>query len=324
LRRRGEPRARSLRRLARRAESLVYAPEELANPDCDRPGAKDFVFVKPSQCGFVDWGYRSFNVADDMVFVQARVGPIFVHDGNTGKEVARLSAGPEASGAEGPTDNPILGTGLVAATKRANGEYLVTKIDTSSHARTLLMRWKPKAFSPESLAPLAWYRAAPMDVMYDDVTGRVVRWHDRSGNGRDLLQASSTHRPTYSPTGWNGDKPTVVFDGTTSVLERNPWPTENPIGDGEPYTVLAVVKPTEVRDASIATWWGTGGLVGAWLEADGGEVMLRNLRVGGSSDDHEFTGTTDIATNRRVLAFRLCGRKVPAERQRLPPRKAPR
>jgi hypothetical protein len=140
--------------------------------------------------------------------------------------------------------------------------------------------------------------------MYDDVTGAVVRWHDRSGNGRDLVQSSAVNRPIYSATAWNGDKPSVTFDGTTSVMERSPWPTENPIGAEEPFTVLAVVKPTEVRDASIATWWGTNGLVGAWLKAQDDELVLLGRRTGTYGDFQEFQGTAPTSTHRQVLAFR--------------------
>jgi hypothetical protein len=106
------------------------------------------------------------------------------------------------------------------------------------------------AWSPSSLSPTAWYFASSTYIT-DAGGGAVSQWSDRSGNGHDVAQSNSCCRPSYSATGWNGAKPTLSFNGTTSVLDKNPWPTLNPLGSEQAYTVLAVMKASR-RSARLA------------------------------------------------------------------------
>lgn len=54
--------------------------------------------------------------------------------------------------------------------------------------------------------------------------GTVTTWHDETGNGRDLTQATSGSRPTYTATvaAFN-NHPTIATDGTADFMQTASW-----------------------------------------------------------------------------------------------------
>jgi hypothetical protein len=165
------------------------------------------------------------------------------------------------------------------------------------------------SWSPSDLSPTLWFFASP-EYVTTGSGGTVTTWADRA-NDYDVTMTVSGYHAIYSSTGWNGEKPTVTFNGTTSLLWHDPWPTVNPIGDEEPYTVLAVMKAASIQSGPITSWWGYGGRVGALLHADGSNLFLKSHRAGAfPGTEHEFIGNINLSTSRHVLAYRYDGAGV--------------
>lgn len=63
-------------------------------------------------------------------------------------------------------------------------------------------------WSPDSLTGLqCWLDAADNDTIYDNDTGRVGQWVDKSGSGHNFSQSLVTQQPLHSNS-------SIVFDGT--------------------------------------------------------------------------------------------------------------
>jgi Cys-rich repeat protein len=86
-----------------------------------------------------EFNWHAFDVAGDKIFLAEKWGPIHVFDGLTGLPVTTLFAGPEESGSQSWNDSTM----GIRAFRRSNGEYLIAAMDSSPHARTLLLRWTP-------------------------------------------------------------------------------------------------------------------------------------------------------------------------------------
>ncbi len=90
-------------------------------------------------------------------------------------------------------------------------------------------------FTPLSLSPAVWLKADTLALADGDPVGT---WADQSGNGRDLVQATSAAKPMFKTAVLNG-RPAVLFDGVDDVVEYvggSDWVT------GTGLTVFAVVK----------------------------------------------------------------------------------
>ena len=74
------------------------------------------------------------------------------------------------------------------------------------------------AFSPTDIADLAlWIDASDASTITLDGSNNVEQWDDKSGNGRNLVQATVSLRPGYLASGING-LPAVVGDGIDDVM----------------------------------------------------------------------------------------------------------
>lgn len=69
------------------------------------------------------------------------------------------------------------------------------------------------------LGPAAWFRYG---VGITSAGGLVSAWADQSGNGRDLLQATDTNKPTLEADG------SITFDGVDNVLKCASFTLEQP------------------------------------------------------------------------------------------------
>lgn len=81
----------------------------------------------------------------------------------------------------------------------------------------MTLRWRPgfaDAWSPSSISTVLWLDAADASTI-TKVNGAVSQWNDKSGNGRNVSQATSANRPTYAATGLNG-LPTIDWGSTAN------------------------------------------------------------------------------------------------------------
>jgi RHS repeat-associated protein len=160
----------------------------------------------------------------------------------------------------------------------------------------------PPAGSPAELSPRVWFHANDQEVVITE--GRVSTWFDRSPNRLNVLQSHSSSRPEFLPTGWNGNKPTLRFNGG-NVLAHEAW-TGSPMGTSTEFTVLAVVKPADSRVSGIASWWSDGayGRVVVGTSNATGPNLLNIFRQDDANVTQAYTGTTDLGTSRHAVAWR--------------------
>ncbi len=268
---------------------VLPAPQQ----NVDRPDefAMRFADLECTTC--ISEGYTNlgFDVAGNLLFVQRRMGEVLVYDTGTTAKVTTLWPGPEIGGDQYWTDLP---QGL-RAFKRSNGEYLVTRTNSSNQARTLVYRYTPpttSTWSPALLSPAAWYVAGPNDISVQ--SGRVAQWVDHSGHGQTLVNNFEPGRPVYDATGWNG-KPTVTFNGA-ALLRRDSW-SGSPEGTNQPFSVLAVVKTQQTSaDGALLAWWDSnvGHDVRCNFKIAGSENRLDITRGEGWASDQAFTSPTSI------------------------------
>jgi hypothetical protein len=99
-----------------------------------------------------------------------------------------------------------------------------------------LLRPVASGFNPASISGLAaWYDGAASSTI--TLNGSTVsQWADRSGNGRNLVQATAALQPNYNATGLNG-RGTLSTTGT-QWMQASAFPT-NAAGT---YTAMTVMR----------------------------------------------------------------------------------
>lgn len=139
----------------------------------------------------------------------------------TGPANAHLAIKPGASGSVGlqnadgatyvsPGDGGVytyVGESLIHTTD-ANGLSLASgKVITASNLP-----------NPAKITSLqAWWDAADASTITKDGSNLVSAWTDKSGNSRDLAQATGTNQPTWTASVLNGF-PAIDFDGTDNYM----------------------------------------------------------------------------------------------------------
>ncbi len=156
---------------------------------------------------------------------------------------------------------------------------------------------------PANAAPIAWYVASPDDVTVD--SGGVTRWKDRSGNGNDVTQTFYYGEPQFNPAGWNGNKPTVTFDGG-DLMRLDTW-SGAPSGTNASFTVLAVMRPAAPQDSAVAGWWSPVGAGVTWagLKGSNGQTLPELTRMDAIGGGQLYTGSVDLGSGRHVVAWRF-------------------
>jgi hypothetical protein len=76
-------------------------------------------------------------------------------------------------------------------------------------------------WTPADIATALWLDAADAGTITES-GGAVSEWRDKSGNSRDVQQATAAYRPTYSATAWQSSLPGITFSSytTTTYLEN--------------------------------------------------------------------------------------------------------
>jgi len=124
------------------------------------------------------------------------------------------------SGYNGATDQRRTQAGTIPMLKH----YMERNLGTFSSSN----EW-----TPAQITTSLWLDAADASTITES-GGAVSQWDDKSGNGRNVVQASSANQPTYDATGLNG-KPTLSFDGTNDSLKNA---TYEPSGAVSVFVVL--------------------------------------------------------------------------------------
>ena len=126
----------------------------------------------------------------------------------------------------------------------------------------------------------------------------VAQWDDKSGNGRNVSQATATNQPTYSATGMLG-KPAVVFDGTDdfmSLLDFDNAVSLALIGSGG--SALAPLIAGAAPASSTPVW----NVNGANVEYRGRtNTTGRAASLGGSVNDFSIGFISLDAANSEVM-----------------------
>lgn len=72
-------------------------------------------------------------------------------------------------------------------------------------------------WTPARLQTALWLDAADSSTITLNGSN-VSQWNDKSGNGRNVSQATAASQPTYSATGWESSKPAIVYNN--KILEN--------------------------------------------------------------------------------------------------------
>jgi hypothetical protein len=117
--------------------------------------------------------------------------------------------------------------------------------------------WTPWVIPRSQL--LAWWDAEQVSTISES-SGAVTEW-------RDLMRgyaptASTTARPTYDATGFNG-RPVLTFDGVANCLTLTGVPTGLPTG-ASPCELWALVDQTSLATGNnrVVFGWGDGSAAG--------------------------------------------------------------
>lgn len=113
----------------------------------------------------------------------------------------------------------------------------------------------PKLWRPDSLGSnLALWLDAE-DASTITLNGSTVsQWNDKSGNGRNVSQATATNQPTYQATGLNA-KPTLSSDGN-DVLRGTV--TINELADAVSVFCVSTLETTSASYARLVSYQASG------------------------------------------------------------------
>lgn len=125
-------------------------------------------------------------------------------------------------------------TGAGGLTKAGAGTMVLAGIATYG-GPTVIGSGTLRLEAPQPVAGSAlWLDAADAaSVVLNGAS--VTQWSDRSGNGRDMTQATADNQPVYATSALVGDKPVVRFDGANDFLGG-----DFSFLNGSAYTMFAV------------------------------------------------------------------------------------
>jgi hypothetical protein len=79
--------------------------------------------------------------------------------------------------------------------------------------------WTPATFNPALLSPWVWYDAADSTTITSSA-GKVSQWNDKSTNGRNLTQATSSAQPSTGTNTMNGLN-LITFNGSSTTMSTS-------------------------------------------------------------------------------------------------------
>jgi hypothetical protein len=112
-------------------------------------------------------------------------------------------------------------------------------------------------------------------------SGKVTQWSDQSGNGRHLLQASSTRRPTWTASSASiPGRSSITFGGSHFLSGAF-----NALAAATDWTIVGVFKSTNNAAARCSIYPAGSGGVALTIDAQGaGNREIRAVGIGNVSD----------------------------------------
>lgn len=162
----------------------------------------------------------------------------------------------------------VIGKRNLSTQLAASGVWRLSEIESARREAS----WPAIAVLPEIPGLLMWLDANAQDTLVTEAGGAtavamneaIAQWSDRSGSGRNALQATSENRPVLATSG--NARRCVRFDGVNDFLTGT-----HGAGSNSPHTVLVAMR--------------TSGLGGG---ADKSAIIMGNRLSGGS--DRQFYG----------------------------------
>jgi hypothetical protein len=136
-------------------------------------------------------------------------------------------------------------------------------------------------FDPLSLSPSIWLDAADTATITQSL-GKVSQWNDKSGNGRNVTQATSAAQPGTGAVTQNG-KNVLTFDGN-DLMQAATASTWNVLHDGTDYIIAAAVQyGTSLNPNALyvlcATYSSDNAFRGTWTGYDDRSTASRDNQI---------------------------------------------
>jgi hypothetical protein len=118
--------------------------------------------------------------------------------------------------------------------------------------------WNESIWNPSMITTALWLDAADSRTLFTTNTGNTLvtsgetvgRWNDKSGNSRNISQAASSNRPTYSGTSYNG-RPGITFDASNDILAASTAWWLSAIGSGA-FHAFHVMEPSSSSSFGVS------------------------------------------------------------------------
>ncbi|MFM6254888.1 MAG: hypothetical protein ACKPEQ_38110, partial [Dolichospermum sp.] len=105
-----------------------------------------------------------------------------------------------------------------------------------------------KLWTPALISTVLWLDAADASTITFNGSN-VSQWNDKSGNGRNAIQATANHQPSYQTQGFNG-KPTVAWPNISNARHLRVNST-TPI-----QTFICAIRFESGSEATFADYYG--------------------------------------------------------------------
>ena len=161
--------------------------------------------------------------------------------------------------------------------------------------RDLILGAAVSAFAPTDLAGLAlWLDAADSGTITLDGSNNVSQWDDKSGNGRNLTQATTLNRPGFT-----------AGDGLTFTSSSHQLTNATSLNFSSGSTIFIAYKPTDITGYTTVGGGDTLFEIGGYSPgtgSDGAAWGTYRLRKNGVVDRFfSPPGVERIALNHRIL-----------------------
>lgn len=181
-------------------------------------------------------------------------------------------------------------------------------LSTGSMYRNLTVPFTP--IDPATLSPTGWYDPSDLSTLWQDTAATspvttdgqsVARINDKSGNGRNLTQASAGGRPIYHTSGglhW------LEFDGSDDALNAA-VAVSNFIANSAHEVCVGFRADTIAQNnatnvfSNMATWGDNGGFVSSYLRNNGNGGTAGTAALAGA---YNWDGNADKAENAYTVA----------------------
>jgi hypothetical protein len=182
-------------------------------------------------------------------------------------------------------------------------QHMLTSTHPYRYDGTLFGNY-PKLWSPSELITALWYDGDDTGTI--TLNGSTVsQWNDKSGNLRNVSQATATSQPTYLTNGLNG-KPVLTFDGGDSLANNiDSFYTS----DISFFTVARTTSTTTLQSviskngASNREWY-------FGVDATNKIFQITNDIGSSSSGDRKASSTGNAGTNYGIWATSKSGTNV--------------